>query len=166
MWIKLNNLMDNELVAKIAEAAAAGVTVKMIVRSTCALMPESLKGKANVSITSIVDKYLEHSRIVIFNNNGEERCFISSADWMTRNLNSRVETACPIYDKRILHELKTYFELQLMDNVKARVINDPQDNRYAQTQSPQPFRSQNEIYNYLFDTGLNAQPAMPLNKAS
>lgn len=157
IWIKLNNLVDEEMVEKISEAANAGVQVKMIVRSTCGLLPDSLKGGDNIKITSIVDKYLEHSRIIIFHNNGDEKYFISSADWMTRNLNNRVETACPLYDKNIQHELKTYFELQLMDNVKARIVNDAQDNQYAHTPSNHPFRSQDEIYNYLFDTTVNGQ---------
>lgn len=155
MWIKLNNLMDTEMVEKIAEAANKGVKVKMIVRSTCALFPNQIPGSENIRITSIVDKFLEHSRIIIFHNNGDEKYYISSADWMMRNLNNRVETACPIYDKQIQHEIKMYFELQLMDNLKARIINDAQDNQYAQTESPHPLRSQEEIYNYFSETGSN-----------
>lgn len=167
IWIKLNNLMDNEMTEKIAEAANAGVSVKMIVRSTCALMPETLKGHSNVRIISIVDKYLEHSRILIFHNNGDERYYISSADWMIRNLNSRVEMACPIFDKSIQQELKTYFEIQLMDNVKARVINDAQDNRYAQTESGHPLRAQNEIYQYLQDAAYKPSVVLtPMSAAS
>jgi polyphosphate kinase len=164
MWVKLNNLTDEEMVAKIAEAAEAGVMVRMIIRSTCALLPESLKGHQNIRIISIVDKYLEHSRMMIFHNNGDEKYFMSSADWMARNLNNRVETACPIYDKNIQQELKTYFEIQLMDNEKARVLNDAQDNRYAETGSPEKLRAQDEIYNYLLDR--NVTKVIPLSKTA
>ena len=86
----------------------------------------------NVEAISIVDKYLEHSRVLIFCNGGDELYYITSADWMTRNLDRRVEVACPIYDKTVQREIKDMIELQLKDNVKARVINSVQDNNYVQ----------------------------------
>ena len=110
--IKLNNVADLAMVAKVVEAAKAGVKVRMLVRGTCSLYAISEELKSKIEIISIVDRFLEHSRILIFNNGGDEIVYLTSADWMVRNLNSRVEMACPVYDAEIRNELKDYFNLQ------------------------------------------------------
>lgn len=146
--IKLNNVADLTMVAKVVEAAKAGVKVRMLVRGTCSLYVISEELKSKIEIISIVDRFLEHSRILIFNNGGDEIVYLTSADWMVRNLNSRVEMACPVYDPEIQSELKDYFNLQFKDNVKARVVDANQFNQYKKDQQL-PCRSQQEIYNYL-----------------
>jgi len=109
----------------------------------------------NIRAISIVDKFLEHSRIINFYNNGDELYFISSADWMGRNLDRRIEIACPIYDKDIQQELKDLIEIQMKDNVKARIINEEQDNQYVSSDDTEPRRSQFLLHEYykkrLFD---------------
>ena len=102
----------------------------------------------NIEVISIVDKYLEHSRIFIFCNGGDERYFISSADWMVRNLDRRVEVATPIYDPALRRELKEYMEMQFLDNTKARIINDVQDNKYRQG-GDRSYHAQDDIYVFL-----------------
>jgi polyphosphate kinase len=146
--IKLNNVADLAMVVKVVEAAKAGVKVRMLVRGTCSLYAISEELKSKIEIISIVDRFLEHSRILIFNNGGDEIVYLTSADWMMRNLNSRVEMACPVYDAEIRNELKDYFNLQFRDNVKARVVDANQFNQYKKDQQL-PCRSQQEIYNYL-----------------
>jgi polyphosphate kinase len=96
-----------------------------------------------------VDKYLEHSRIFVFGNNGEEKYFISSADWMLRNLNRRIEVACPVYDPAIKAELKKMLLIQLQDNTKARILDAGMNNRYNRSQGQGSFRSQEDYYNYI-----------------
>jgi polyphosphate kinase len=103
----------------------------------------------NIEAISIVDKYLEHSRIFVFCNGGKPKYYISSADWMTRNLDHRVEVACPIYDKDIQRELQTYLDIQWKDNTKARILNATQDNQYRRNPSEPPIRSQEAIYEFL-----------------
>lgn len=146
--IKLNNIADQGMLTRLVEAARAGVRIRMLIRGTCTLAPVSELLRANMEIVSIVDKYLEHSRMMIFNNGGDELIYLTSADWMMRNLNSRVEMACPIYDPDIRAELKEYFEIQFRDNVKARILDPEQLNHYRKDHAP-PCRSQEEIYTYL-----------------
>jgi polyphosphate kinase len=146
--LKLNSLVDNEIIYKLYQANAAGVKIKMIVRGICALMPGVPGLSENVEAISIVDKYLEHSRILIFCNGGEELYYITSADWMTRNLDRRVEVACPIFDKDVQREIKDIIELQLKDNVKSRIINQVQDNEYVEAKGSPLIRSQAETYKY------------------
>ncbi|MBA3649110.1 MAG: polyphosphate kinase 1 [Chitinophagales bacterium] len=146
--IKLNNFADLAMVEKVLEAARAGVTVRMLIRGTCAIGAISDEVKKNIHIISIVDKFLEHSRIFVFYNEGKEAIYISSADWMMRNLNSRVEMALPIYDTNIRKEILEFLDIQFHDNVKARILDDQQQNYYLRNDKP-PFRSQEEIYFYL-----------------
>jgi polyphosphate kinase len=152
--IKLNNLADVDMTEKIVEAVNAGVKIEMIIRSTCSVLPGTTKFPENLRIISIVDKLLEHSRILIFCDKGKETTYITSADWMYRNLNTRVEMACPIYDERIKAELKHYFDIQFKDNVKARIINDTQDNQYQVLNADVPNRSQDTIHRYLYEKSL------------
>jgi polyphosphate kinase len=150
IFLKMNSLMDKDLIDKLYEASSAGVRIRMIVRGICSLVPGIEGMSENISIVSIVDRFLEHSRIFIFHNGGEELYYISSADWMTRNLDRRVEVVCPIYDRGIKKELTDFLDLQFRDNTKAREIDESQSNRYVE---PKPderkVRAQFDHYEYL-----------------
>jgi polyphosphate kinase len=148
IMVKINNIVDTEMVKKLYEANNAGVKMKMIVRGICSLVPGIPGQSENIEVISIVDRYLEHARIFVFCNNQDELYYISSADWMTRNLDHRVEVACPVYDPDLQKEIKDFLDIQFRDNVKARLINDQQDNQYIRNGSPEKLRSQEEIYNY------------------
>lgn len=145
--LKLNSITSYKMVDKLYEASNAGVKIHMIVRGICCLIP-GVKGLSeNIEAISIVDKYLEHPRMMIFGTCGEEEVFISSSDWMTRNLDNRVEVTCPIYDNDIKNELIDTFSICWNDNVKARVFSKNQDNQYRITTN-NPFRSQVKTYEY------------------
>lgn len=149
--LKLNSITDEEMILKLYEASKAGVKIKIIVRGICSLIPQ-LKGiSTNIEVISIVDKYLEHGRVFVFANGGDEKYYLSSADWMQRNLDFRSEVAVPIYDKNLQNELRNILDIQWSDNVKARIINAKQDNQYVSTFKPLKVkvRAQEEIYNYL-----------------
>ncbi len=147
--LKLNSLSDEELILKLYDAARCGVKIKMIIRGICCMFTENKKFKKKVKAISIVDEYLEHTRIIIFHYDGKERTFISSADWMVRNLDHRIEAACPILDKEIQQELKDILQIQLGDNVKARILDNELSNEYVQNENDKRIRSQIETYNYL-----------------
>ena len=121
--IKINNITNYDMVAALYEASQAGVQIRMIVRGICCLVPGVPGISENIEVISVVDRYLEHPRMVIFENSGDREILISSADWMTRNLDNRVEVTCPIYDKDVQQELVDTFELSWNDNVKARWLN-------------------------------------------
>ncbi|MDQ3019311.1 MAG: polyphosphate kinase 1 [Bacteroidota bacterium] len=128
--IKLNSLEDKKMIEKLYEANNSGVRIKIIVRGVCCLIP-GIKGYSeNIDAISIVDRFLEHSRIFIFYNNGKEKIYLSSADWMKRNLSRRIETAFPVKDETLKKKIKDLIKLQLEDNTKARIINKNQDNLY------------------------------------
>lgn len=148
--LKMNSLSDETLIEKLYEAARAGVEIKLIVRSIFCMYSESKKFAKPVRAISIVDEYLEHARIFFFHNGGKEKVYISSADWMVRNLDHRVEATCPVLDDNIRNTLKKIFSIQLSDNVKARVLNNELDNEYVKPGKDKNIRSQVEIYNYLF----------------
>jgi polyphosphate kinase len=145
--IKMNSLTSYDMVDLLYQASNAGVRVQLIIRGICCLIPGVPGMSENIEAISIVDKFLEHPRIFIFGNDGDPRVFISSADWMTRNLDYRVEVGCPIYDPQIRQELMDTFEISWKDNVKARVFNAEQDNEYRRNEAP-AFRSQFEMYDY------------------
>jgi polyphosphate kinase len=148
--IKMNSLTSYKMVDKLYEASRAGVKVKMIVRGICCLIP-GVKGMSeNIEAISIVDKFLEHPRLFIFGNGGDPLVYISSADWMTRNIENRVEVGCPIYDPEIRQELIDTFEISWRDNVKARRFNQHQDNCYVRNNKPK-VRSQFAVYDYYVD---------------
>ena len=155
--LKLNSLVDNEIIYKLYQANDAGVKIKLIVRGICSLTPGVPGLSENVEAISIVDKFLEHSRVLIFCNGGDELYYVTSADWMTRNLDRRVEVACPIYDKTVQREIKDMIELQLKDNLKARIINAVQDNEYISSGGSKKIRSQFEIYDYYKNLLQNAE---------
>ena len=145
--VKVNSLSDKGLIKKLYEAADAGVTIKMIVRGIfCAVEQKSFKKK--IHAISIVDEYLEHARVMYFYNKGSEDIYISSADWMTRNLDYRVEAAVKIINKNLKKELKDLLEIQLKGNVKARLLDEDLSNKYVRN-NRKPFRSQIETYIYL-----------------
>lgn len=148
--IKLNSLVDKYLIEKLKQAAAAGVEVRLIIRSICCLLTQSKSYKKNIKAISIVDEYLEHARVFVFHNAGKPKVFISSADWMIRNLDHRIEAACPILDPALQQELIDILELQLAGNIKVRILNNEQDNLYVADDDEKPeLRPQIDIYHYL-----------------
>ncbi|MCD6013430.1 MAG: ppk1 [Flavipsychrobacter sp.] len=148
--IKLNNLVDNILIEKLYEAARAGVDIKMVIRGICCAYTEQKAFKGHMSAISIIDEYLEHARVFIFNNGKSPKVFISSADWMVRNLDHRIEAACPINDKEIQQELTDILNIQLAENVKGRILDNEQSNNYVVKEAKMPeVRSQVAIYKYL-----------------
>jgi len=148
--LKLNSLSDELLIDKLYEAAKAGVEINMVVRGIFCLPTEHKKFKIPIQAISIVDEYLEHSRIMIFHNGGKEKTFISSADWMVRNIDHRIEVACPIFEKNIQQEIKDILQIQLKDNIKARILDNDLSNQYVNPRNTKKIRSQVETYNYLF----------------
>lgn len=148
--LKINSLSDELLIERLHEAAKAGVEVKMIIRGICCMYTENKKFKIPVQAISIIDEYLEHARVMIFHNGGKERVFISSADWMVRNIDHRIEAACPILEKKLQQELKDLLNIQLQDNSKARILDNELSNQYVVAQNKSKFRSQVETYNYLY----------------
>jgi polyphosphate kinase len=148
--IKLNSLADKVLVEKIYAAAKAGVDVKMIIRGICCAYTQQKTFKDRLHGISIIDEYLEHARVFVFDNGKQPQVFISSADWMIRNLDHRIEAACPIYDKDIQKELIDILNIQLAENVKGRILDNEQNNNYVQRPADTPeVRSQEAIYRYL-----------------
>jgi polyphosphate kinase len=145
--LKMNSLTSYKMVDKLYEASRAGVRVQMIVRGICCLIPGVEGMSENIEAISIVDKFLEHPRVFIFGNNEDPKVYISSADWMTRNLDNRVEVGVPIYDEDIKDEILDTFEIAWADNVKARVFSEAQDNAYRKNNNGK-VRSQIAQYNY------------------
>ena len=145
---KMNSLSDEEIINELYEAARAGVELNLIFRGIFFMFSENDKFLKPVKAISIVDEYLEHARVWVFHNAGKEKIFISSADWMVRNLDHRVEASCPIYDERIKQELKEILNIQLFDNVKARLLDNELGNDYVRMDGDR-VRSQVETYNYL-----------------
>jgi len=152
MKLKMNSLSDFEMIDKLYEASNAGVKIQLEVRGICSLIPGFPGMSDNIEAISIVDNYLEHSRIYIFGNAGDPEVYISSADFMTRNLDARVEVTCPIYDEGIKKELIDIFDLGWKGNVKARYHSEKLDNKYKVRKENEPiFRAQFETYNYHHD---------------
>ena len=141
---KINHITDNKLIEKLYDAAQTGVKIRMVVRGQLSMVTSQPRLKGNIEIVGIVDKFLEHSRIIIFCNNNQEKYYISSADWMTRNLDQRIEVAIPVYDKAIQQELKAIVEFGLKDNVQARICDGSGENRIKTNDEP-VFRSQYEL---------------------
>ncbi|MCO6176363.1 polyphosphate kinase 1 [Flavobacterium sp. NRK F10] len=146
--LKMNSLSDFKMIDKLYDASRAGVKIQLIVRGICCIAPQVEGMSDNIEAISIVDNYLEHARLYIFANDGNPEVFISSADFMTRNLDSRVEVTCPIYDDDIKQELIEIFEIGWKANVKARIQSDDLKNRYRKKGEEKPFRSQQETYKY------------------
>jgi polyphosphate kinase len=150
IFLKMNSLVDREMIAKLYEASKVGVKVTLIIRGACSLVTEMEGWSDNIEAYSIVDKYLEHARVFIFHNNGDEKIYISSADWMSRNLDNRSEVAVPIYDSQIRKKIKDIVAIQLSGNTKLRIIDKKQENKYKIAKpGEKKVRVQDEIYNYL-----------------
>jgi polyphosphate kinase len=147
--LKMNSLIDPGMMVKLYQAGKAGVEVKLVIRGIYGMKTGVNGLNANIEAISIVDKYLEHSRIFLFGNDGNEKYFISSADWMPRNLNRRIEVACPIYDKKIQEELKKMLLIQLDDNTKARILDPDLINNYNKDGCEDSYRAQEDYYNYI-----------------
>jgi polyphosphate kinase len=146
--IKLNNLEEKVLINKLYEASAAGVTIRLLVRGICKLIP-GVKGMSeNITVKRIVDRFLEHGRLFWFHNNGNEELYAGSADWMDRNIYRRVEVCFPVYDESIAKQLKEMLSLQLEDNVQAVWIDERLENIPA-TNEKEKIRSQEAIYHLL-----------------
>ena len=147
---KMNSLSDEEIIGELYAAAKAGVEIKLIVRGIFCMLSEREKFLVPVKAVSIVDEYLEHARVWVFANGGKEKIFISSADWMVRNLDHRVEATCPVLDPELRQELKDIINIQLRDNVKARLLDNDLSNGYVQAApGDERIRSQYETYFYL-----------------
>ena len=151
--LKMNSVSDEGMIEKLYEAAREGVPVKLIVRGIFCMLTENKRFKRQVKAISIVDEYLEHARVWVFHNRGKEKVYISSADWMLRNLEHRVEATCPVWDKEIKQELKDILNIQLQDNVKARWLDNELNNDYVKT-TKKKVRSQVETYDYLYKKTL------------
>jgi polyphosphate kinase len=148
MIIKMNSLEDTDMINQLYKASRAGVKIQLIIRGVCCLVPGVPGISDNIEVISIVDRFLEHARVFVFHNQGNDVILLSSADWMTRNLNYRIECAFPVYDPDLRQEIKDVLQLQLADNVKARVIDRADRNEYRRVQSDIPVRSQLETYFY------------------
>jgi len=154
IYIKINNLTDEEIITKLYNASAAGVNIRLIVRGMLSVVPGLKDVSENIRAISIVDRFLEHSRFLIFCNGGDELVYITSADIMPRNLDRRIEVTCPVWDPGIKKEIIDVFHIQWNDNVKARLYDEEQSNRMV-TAGSKPLHSQIEIHSYL--TGINGQ---------
>ena len=152
--LKLNSLSDISLVEKLNQAAQSGVKVNLIIRGIYSAKLGQKKKKTAIHAVSIVDEFLEHARVLIFYNAGNERMYISSADWMVRNLDHRIEAACPINDPELKRELKEILDIQLSDNIKARILDEDFENNYVNSHSPEKVRAQQDIFNYLLKKGI------------
>ena len=162
MILKMNSLVDKDMIEKLYEASQAGVQITLIVRGICSLVTEITGYSDNIKAYSIVDKYLEHARVFIFANGGNEKIYITSADWMSRNLDSRSEVAVPILDLEIKKQIKDIINIQLSGNTKVRILDRFQQNLYKKAKpGERKVRVQDEIYNYLKkdkESYLNSKP--------
>jgi polyphosphate kinase len=149
LFLKMNSLTDPEMIRKLYDASHAGVKVRLIIRGICSLVAGKAGLSENIEALSIVDKYLEHARVLVFGHGGEAKYYLSSADWMQRNLDFRSEVTVPIYDPEIQQQLKDILEIQWSDNTKARILNSSLSNDYKLYPSRVKVRAQDEIYRYL-----------------
>jgi polyphosphate kinase len=148
IYLKLNNVTDSEIIEHLYEASKAGVTIRLIIRGMISLVPGLKDLSENIKAIGIVDRFLEHTRFLIFCNGGNEECYISSADLMTRNIEHRIEVTCPVFDKTIKNEIKEIFAIQWSDNVKSRKIDASLSNKFVKTEK-KPVQSQLEVANYI-----------------
>ena len=156
MLLKMNSLEDSKMIRKLYEASNAGVKIQLIVRGICRLLP-GIKGLSeNISVISIIDRFLEHARVYIFHNNGDEKIYLASADWMKRNLSKRIEVGFPINNPDLKKEIKDVIELQLKDKAKTRIINSKQNNKYKHPKSEDTIGSQYKTYKY-YETNHSAK---------
>lgn len=149
MILKMNSIQDEEMIDLLYAASNVGVKIKLIVRGICCLIPGRKGLSENIEIISIIDRYLEHARIFIFYNEGANDVYLSSADWMVRNLHYRVETLFPILDPEIAKTILTCMNIQLNDGIKARIIDQNQQNKYKTNNDDIAVRSQIETYYHI-----------------
>jgi polyphosphate kinase len=154
MILKINNLTDIKIIKKLYEASNAGVKIKLIVRGICMLQPGVARVSENIEAITIVGRFLEHSRIMVFANAGNELYYLSSADWMERNFDHRIEVACPVFDRELQRELMTLLQIQLRDNTKARHIHPTRSNQYVKGNLNLKLNSQLETYKFFKDKVL------------
>lgn len=148
IFLKVNNLADDEIISLLYQASQAGVKIRLIVRGMCSLIT-GIPGKSdNIKVISILDRFLEHARVYVFNNGGDTEVYLSSADWMTRNIDQRVEVGVPILDPKLKQNMLDILDIQWRDNVKARIIGPCHDNAYVKRGNKRKIRSQQQIYNY------------------
>jgi len=147
--LKLNSLTSHRFIDKLYEASNSGVKIKLIIRGICCLIPNIENLSKNIEVISVVDKYLEHPRVYIFENGGNKKVYISSADLMTRNLDNRVEVACPIYQENLKKQILDTIQISLNDNVKSRVINLNKQNEFVENNNKK-VRSQWDTYDYFY----------------
>lgn len=149
--IKINNIVDEEMIKKLYEASNAGVHIDIVVRGICSLVPGVPGMSENIRAIGIIDRFLEHSRLFVFHNGGDEKYFLSSADWMTRNLDKRLEVTAPIYDPELQAQLRTMLDMQIRDNTNARMLSKLGSNRKVPNDGRRRVRSQLETYKYFKD---------------
>ena len=155
--LKVNSIQDLAMITKLYQASQCGVKIKLIVRGICCLVPGVPGLSQNIEAISIVDRFLEHARVFVFHQGGKEVVYLSSADWMLRNLSHRIETAIPVYNETLKKEIVNYLRIQLNDNVKARIIDINFLNEYRKTESDLSIRSQLEAYYYARRNTENLQ---------
>jgi len=155
--LKVNSIQDLAMITKLYQASQCGVKIKLIVRGICCLVPGVPGLSQNIEAISIVDRFLEHARVFVFHQGGKEAVYLSSADWMLRNLSHRIETAIPVYNETLKKEIVNYLRIQLNDNVKARIIDINFLNEYRKTESDLSIRSQLEAYYYARRNTENLQ---------
>jgi polyphosphate kinase len=145
---KMNSLVDEAVIEKLYQASKAGVKIRLIIRGICCLVPQMKGWSENIEAISIIDRFLEHTRCYVFCNGGKEKVYLSSADWMGRNLDRRIEVAFPVYNSDIHKTIRDILEIQWNDNVKARIIDGVNDNTFRPFALP-VVRSQEEVDDYL-----------------
>ncbi|MFY8019775.1 MAG: polyphosphate kinase 1, partial [Bacteroidia bacterium] len=146
---KMNSLVDIDIIKKLYDAGKAGVKIELIVRGICCLVPGIQNLSENIRVISIIDRFLEHSRIFVFKNGGSEKIYLASADWMTRNLSNRIECGFPIYSEKNKKIIRDILQIQLSDNCKARIITGLEDSNLTLNQSDIKVRAQYDTYSYL-----------------
>ena len=152
--LKMNSISSYKMIDKLYEASNAGVKIQMIVRGICCLIPGVKNMSENIEVISVIDKFLEHSRLYVFGVDDDVKLYISSADWMTRNIDNRVEVSCPIYDQDVKQEILDTFNICWNDNVKSRLLNTLTENEYRPSSSAS-VRSQTAIYDYYLNKNTN-----------
>jgi polyphosphate kinase len=146
--MKVNHIVDDKIIQKLYQASTAGVTIRLLVRGSCSMMIGVAGISEHIEIYGIIDRYLEHSRVLIFANGGHEKYYIGSTDLMTRNLDNRIEVLAPVYDLKIQKQLKQTLEYGFMDNVKARLVDGSGSNHINIGEGTEKFQSQEKLYQY------------------
>ena len=147
--LKMNSLQDQQMIERLYAASRAGVQIQMIIRGICSLIPGKKGFSENIHAFSIVDRFLEHARVFIFHHGGEEKIYLSSADWMVRNLSYRIETTFPLYDENVRKEVMEHINIQLNDNSKSRILDESLSNTYRRNGGDLPYRAQVDIYYHI-----------------